>query len=73
MSSALETFTQAVASLHAAGSLVDELSGTVVLADMWLAAGRPGTARRLYERCPADGRGTRRAAWRARPPSCTWG
>lgn len=45
---ALQTFTQAVASLQASGNLVDELSSTVALADMWLAAGRPGTARRLY-------------------------
>ena len=48
VTTALETFAQAVASLHAAGNLVDELSSTGVLADMWMAAGRPGTARRLY-------------------------
>jgi LuxR family maltose regulon positive regulatory protein len=46
--SALETFTQAVESLHASGNLIDALSSTVILADMWLAAGCPGRARRLY-------------------------
>ncbi|MGI8459625.1 MAG: LuxR C-terminal-related transcriptional regulator, partial [Propionibacteriaceae bacterium] len=47
VSTALATFTQAVTSLHAAGSRVDGLSGTVVLADLWLVAGRPSTARRV--------------------------
>ena len=47
---ALSTFSAAVSSLHTAGNLVDELDSTVVLADMWVAAGRPSRARRLCER-----------------------
>ncbi len=56
---ALETFGEAIHSLHAAGNLVDELDATIVLADMWVAMGRPSRARELYvrglQRATADG------------------
>ncbi|HEY3437653.1 MAG TPA: LuxR C-terminal-related transcriptional regulator [Actinotalea sp.] len=64
---ALETFTQAVASLHAAGNLVDELSSTAMLADMNLGAGRPITARRLYLDAIRTGEAHGAAALRAMP------
>jgi LuxR family maltose regulon positive regulatory protein len=46
---ALSTYGEAVASLHAAGNLVDELDTTISLADMWVTAGRPSRGRRVYE------------------------
>ncbi|MEP6648533.1 MAG: LuxR C-terminal-related transcriptional regulator [Lapillicoccus sp.] len=65
VSSALETFTEAVGSMRAAGNLVDELSSTLVLGEMWCAAGRPSRARRLYaralDRAEASGESVARA------------
>ena len=74
ISTAVETFTAAVASLHSAGAFVDELSSTALLAEMWTVAGRPDRARDLCRRAlsasealgSAAARATCRPARRAR-------
>lgn len=54
VTTAIETFTAALASLHAAGAYVDELNSTALLAEMWTVAGRPDKARELCTRSLTD-------------------
>jgi LuxR family maltose regulon positive regulatory protein len=50
LETAVRTFSGAVMSLHEAGNLTDELSSSILLADMWIARGQLQEARRIYER-----------------------
>lgn len=50
---ALPTFEESVAALRAAGNHVDALDATIVLAGMWVTAGRPTKARALCEQALA--------------------
>ena len=65
IAAACATFADAIASLRAAGSRVDELSSTALLAEMWQVAGRPDTARALAEAALVEADGLGPAASRA--------
>ena len=53
LDTAVSTFSEALASMQAAGMVADELGATVVMASMWLVRGKPVEARHCYERALA--------------------